>query len=99
MMGLEGLSVGLFTRVLGWSRESVDVFLAEVRKDLSNTAIHAYWPVYVSDLHQSAREAILTSIIVMSFTDKNHHSEGVAFFDNDLRHLEVSRILSAGVVS
>ncbi|KAI3536422.1 methyltransferase [Colletotrichum filicis] len=47
MMGLEGLSVGLFTRVLGWSRESVDVFLAEVRKDLSNTAIHAYWPVHV----------------------------------------------------
>ncbi|KAI8150971.1 putative methyltransferase tdiE [Colletotrichum sp. SAR 10_70] len=45
--GLEALSVAVYTRVLGWSKESVDVFLAEVRKDMKNTAIHSYWPIYV----------------------------------------------------
>ncbi|TDZ35512.1 putative methyltransferase tdiE [Colletotrichum spinosum] len=45
--GLEALSAAVYTRVLGWSKESVDVLLAEVRKDMKNTAIHAYWPIYV----------------------------------------------------
>ncbi|KAL0933378.1 methyltransferase domain-containing protein [Colletotrichum truncatum] len=45
--GLEALSVAVYTRVLGWSKESVDVFLAEVRRDMKNTAIHSYWPIYV----------------------------------------------------
>ncbi|WYZ46204.1 hypothetical protein EsH8_IX_000429 [Colletotrichum jinshuiense] len=46
-MGLEGISLGVFTRALGWSKENVDVLLAEVRNDMNNTAIHAYWPIYV----------------------------------------------------
>ncbi|OHW94774.1 methyltransferase domain-containing protein [Colletotrichum incanum] len=47
MMGLEGLCIGVFTRVLGWPKEKVDDFLAEVRNDLKNREIHAYWPIYV----------------------------------------------------
>ncbi|KAF9873172.1 hypothetical protein CkaCkLH20_09335 [Colletotrichum karsti] len=45
--GLEALSVAVYTRVLGWSKESVDVLLAHVRKDMKNEAIHSYWPIYV----------------------------------------------------
>lgn len=45
--GLEGLSMALLTRGLGWSREQVLVYLTAVRKDLSNTKIHAYWPMLV----------------------------------------------------
>ncbi|OBS25028.1 hypothetical protein FPOA_05564 [Fusarium poae] len=45
--GLEAISNALFTRVLGWSKPELDVFLANVRKDIKNTSIHAYWPVYV----------------------------------------------------
>jgi hypothetical protein len=41
--GLEGLSAGLFTRVLGWSKEELDVFLVDVRKDMKNTKYHSYW--------------------------------------------------------
>ena len=41
--GLEGLSVALFTRVLGWSKGETDVFLAQVRRDMKDTRIHAYW--------------------------------------------------------
>jgi hypothetical protein len=40
---LEGFSLAPFTRVLGWSREEVEVFLVNVRKELKNPRIHAYW--------------------------------------------------------
>ncbi|KIW79839.1 hypothetical protein Z517_06454 [Fonsecaea pedrosoi CBS 271.37] len=40
--GLEALSFRLFTYVLGWSPEQLQVFLAEVRKDVKNISIHAY---------------------------------------------------------
>ncbi|KAH7174524.1 S-adenosyl-L-methionine-dependent methyltransferase [Fusarium flagelliforme] len=45
--GLEAISSAIFTRVLGWSKPELDVFLTDVRKDIKNTSIHAYWPVYV----------------------------------------------------
>ncbi|KAK7402457.1 hypothetical protein QQX98_011784 [Neonectria punicea] len=43
--GLDALTMAPFTRALGWSRGDVDVFLAEVRKDLNSKAVHAYWPL------------------------------------------------------
>ena len=43
--GLEGFTLAMFTRVLGWQPEEVQVFLAGVRKDVKNPGIHAYWPV------------------------------------------------------
>ena len=42
---LEGLSLMLFTRGLGWSVEEVLVLVALVRKDLANRQFHAYWPM------------------------------------------------------
>ncbi|RDW58611.1 S-adenosyl-L-methionine-dependent methyltransferase-11 [Coleophoma cylindrospora] len=44
--GLEAISVGLFTRVLGWSKLELDVFLAQVRNELKDTKIHAYFDIY-----------------------------------------------------
>lgn len=32
--GLEGFTIRLFTQVLGWSMEEIEVFLEDVRKDL-----------------------------------------------------------------
>jgi hypothetical protein len=43
--GLEGLSLGLLTRVLGFTKEEVMAFLVDVRKDMKNTRIHSYWPM------------------------------------------------------
>lgn len=40
--GLEGLTMKLFTHFLGWSREEVQNFLIDVRKDLQNPDILAY---------------------------------------------------------
>lgn len=44
---LTGLSISLFTNGLGWSAEELEVFLVEVRKDIKNSKIHSYWPMYV----------------------------------------------------
>jgi hypothetical protein len=43
--GLEGFSLGLFTRVLGWKKEEVEVFLTKVRKDMNDKKTHAYLPM------------------------------------------------------
>ncbi|KAH6983509.1 S-adenosyl-L-methionine-dependent methyltransferase [Ilyonectria sp. MPI-CAGE-AT-0026] len=45
-IGLEGLTMAPLTRAHGWTQKEVLVFLADVRKDLSDKAIHAYWPIY-----------------------------------------------------
>lgn len=41
--GLEGWTLALFTRALGWSREETLVLCSQVRKDIRNPKIHAYW--------------------------------------------------------
>jgi hypothetical protein len=40
--GIEGISIGLLTQGLNWPVEAVLAFLADVRKDLSNTKTHGY---------------------------------------------------------
>jgi hypothetical protein len=42
---LHGLSSAIYTRILGWSPEELDVLLAKVRCELKDTSIHAYWPM------------------------------------------------------
>jgi len=43
--GLQGISLMLFTKVLGWSVEEVELLLVDVRKEYRNRKIHAYLPV------------------------------------------------------
>ncbi|GKT61750.1 methyltransferase domain-containing protein [Colletotrichum tofieldiae] len=45
--GLSGLSLALFTRALGWSKEELEVFLIDARKDMKDRSIHGWWPIYV----------------------------------------------------
>ena len=42
---LEGLSLAIFTRMLGWTPEEVALFLVGVRKELKSPRVHAYWQV------------------------------------------------------
>lgn len=39
--GLEGLTLRLYTGVLGWSEQEILALLAKVRKDLNNPRVHA----------------------------------------------------------
>ncbi|OLN92122.1 hypothetical protein CCHL11_01493 [Colletotrichum chlorophyti] len=40
--GLHAITIGPFTRGLGWTPEEVEVFLVQCRKDLLNPSIHTY---------------------------------------------------------
>ncbi|TDZ40530.1 putative methyltransferase tdiE [Colletotrichum trifolii] len=44
--GLEGFTLALFTRVLGWTREETLVFCAEVRQELKERRVHGYYDMY-----------------------------------------------------
>lgn len=43
--GIHGMSIGLFTKMLGMSAEEVELLLVDVRKDMKNTKIHFYYIV------------------------------------------------------
>lgn len=45
--GMEGFSLQLFCGVLGWTKEEVTVFLAQVRRDFMNPAIHLQYDFHV----------------------------------------------------
>ncbi|KAK1962343.1 methyltransferase domain-containing protein [Colletotrichum sublineola] len=46
LMGIEAVSMGLFTRVLDWSPEETTVFCAEVRNAHKKIGVQAYYDVY-----------------------------------------------------
>ncbi|RQM04560.1 hypothetical protein DH86_00004211 [Scytalidium sp. 3C] len=45
--GLRNISSRVFTVGLGWKIEELDVYLVEVRKSLTDTSKHVYFPLYV----------------------------------------------------
>lgn len=47
LSGLQGFSLAFYTNGLGWTVEDVEALLVDVRKDVCDTNIHAYWPMYV----------------------------------------------------
>lgn len=44
-VGIEALIMALLTRGMGWSREEVLVFCAQVRRDIRDSRIHSYLPM------------------------------------------------------
>jgi SAM-dependent methyltransferase len=48
LIGLEAMSMALFTRALGWEAERVREFLVGVTRDIQDTNIHAYTEGYVA---------------------------------------------------
>ncbi len=45
--GLTGLSIRVFTQILGWSVEEMEVLLAQVRAEFRKRTIHSYFPIWV----------------------------------------------------
>ncbi|KAM5344027.1 hypothetical protein ACJ41O_012564 [Fusarium nematophilum] len=43
---IDSYTPGLFGRVLGWSEEEIQVFLAKVKRDLNDPTIHLYQQIY-----------------------------------------------------
>lgn len=45
--GLQGISMGPFTRALKWTPEEVELFLVDVRKSLMDASTHSYIPFHI----------------------------------------------------
>jgi len=45
--GLSGLSVAMFTRVLGWTPEATELFLDKVKREMDDTKMHTYFAMQV----------------------------------------------------
>lgn len=43
--GVQGFSMAIFTKGLGWAREEVEVYLAECRKEFADRRKHVYMPI------------------------------------------------------
>ncbi|KAF9874707.1 hypothetical protein CkaCkLH20_07844 [Colletotrichum karsti] len=46
MEGLEGFTMAPLTRALEWTKDEVNIFLIDVRKEINNRKVHAYWPTF-----------------------------------------------------
>ncbi|KZL69760.1 methyltransferase domain-containing protein [Colletotrichum tofieldiae] len=46
-MGLEGFSLALMTRFKGWTRDAVEELCDEVKNEVKDTRLHAYWKQHV----------------------------------------------------
>ncbi|KAF9885520.1 hypothetical protein FE257_012848 [Aspergillus nanangensis] len=44
---LEEFTMVLLVKVLGWKADDVAAFLVDLRAELQNPEVHAYWPVYI----------------------------------------------------
>ncbi|KAK5662737.1 hypothetical protein OQA88_6144 [Cercophora sp. LCS_1] len=44
LFGLSGMVTRLFSKALGWTPEQIQVFLVDVRREIKNRNVHAYWP-------------------------------------------------------
>lgn len=45
MNGLEGFSMAAVSRSHGWTREEVNVFLVDMRKEIKDRGVSTSWPV------------------------------------------------------
>lgn len=45
MEDLSGMSLAVFTRLLGWDPLELEIFLAHVKREWKNKTIHGYWPL------------------------------------------------------
>lgn len=58
--GLEGMSLRLFQRSLGWTPEETQVLLAKVREEIKNPRYHPYYPLYVGPSNLVIEDCSLT---------------------------------------
>lgn len=42
---ISGLSLAIFTRILGWDQVELELFLTDVKKEWMKKGVHAYYPL------------------------------------------------------
>lgn len=43
--GLSGFTMALGTRVYGWTPQEVEAYIVDVKREMEDMRIHAYWPM------------------------------------------------------
>ncbi|RDL38847.1 S-adenosyl-L-methionine-dependent methyltransferase [Venustampulla echinocandica] len=43
LRGISGMSLRMFNKAYGWSRDQIELFLVQVRKDIANMRYHSYY--------------------------------------------------------
>ncbi|GKT47493.1 putative methyltransferase tdiE [Colletotrichum spaethianum] len=66
-MGLEGFSLALMTRVKGWARDAVEKLCDEVKNEVKDTRLHAYWKQWACNLRKKTWRGI-------SMSDRKGHA-------------------------
>jgi len=94
--GVQAVSLMLFTGVLGWSKEEIEVLLVDVRKDSKNRQIHAYWPMYVTHFYFCKK--ILTLVSDMSSPHRSPKRFQDQFHEN-MHFLPFSRLHPSYTIS
>ena len=46
LQAVDSYTPGIFSRVLGWTEEEIQVFIAKVKAEIKDPSIHLYFPVY-----------------------------------------------------
>ncbi|KAH6662367.1 S-adenosyl-L-methionine-dependent methyltransferase [Halenospora varia] len=46
LAGLQGFSLALFSRVFGWNKTEIEIYLVKIRKSITDHHVHAYTKVY-----------------------------------------------------
>lgn len=70
---LESITLAPLTRGLDWTMEEVNVLLVDVRKELNDPNIHAYWPMYAARPLTSGLHANVS--LVAQFMEGNQKFE------------------------
>ncbi|KAF5586328.1 methyltransferase [Fusarium pseudocircinatum] len=97
LQGLEGFSIRGLTEMLGWKYEDAQLFLADMRKELTNPALHAYLDVviaWIENLPQICPRKLLPDIDTPASAVDKHKRNNPAQVQERSRRSSSSPILS-----
>lgn len=47
LAGLQGFTLALFSRIFGWNKTEIEVYLVKIRKSITDHRVHAYHKYYI----------------------------------------------------
>lgn len=67
--GLSAISMAIMTRVLGMSAKEVEATVEDVKKDMQDKSIHAFWPMYVFLESELATRPLMSYLVMLCMVE------------------------------